>query len=157
MSLLKKLSQYFNWADDTIWRIVQGITDGEFNKVLGENSRSLKDRFVHLAQDHWEWYFDWTGEEPGDEPDFKSMSREELFDFYTEFKKKWFDLIDNRTVNNLEINRAGKVINISFEEILFHMVNHGTYHRGQIVMGLRLLNKDVQMTDYVPFRIATAI
>jgi uncharacterized damage-inducible protein DinB len=43
-------------------------------------------------------------------------------------------------------------LRMTFDEILFHLVNHATYHRGQIVMGLRILGKDVVMTDYVPYR-----
>ena len=96
MSLLRRLGQYFDWADNTIWEIVEGITDDEFTKVHGENGRSLRDRFVHLAEDTWEWYFEWTGKKPGEEPDFRSMSREELFGIYSEFKTKWFDFINGK-------------------------------------------------------------
>jgi len=64
-------------------------------------------------------------------------------------------LIEERTVNEYQDERAGKVLTISFEEMFFHIVNHFTYHRGQIVMALKLLGKEVTMTDYVPHRIST--
>jgi uncharacterized damage-inducible protein DinB len=40
--------------------------------------------------------------------------------------------------------------------MIFHLVNHYTYHRGQIVMGPRILVENVQMTDYVPYRLNTS-
>jgi uncharacterized damage-inducible protein DinB len=50
----------------------------------------------------------------------------------------------------------GKIVTIDLDEMIFHLVNHYTYHRGQIVMGLRILGENVQMTDYVPYRLNTS-
>ena len=155
MELLKRLGQYLVWANRSVWDIVKTLTDGEFNESLGENTRSIRDRYVHLAQDTWEWYYDWTGEEPGEEPSFDQMTRDELFDFMAAYNRKLVDLIETRSVDNLEFDADGKKIKLRFDEFLFHMVNHATYHRGQIVAVLRVLGKETHMTDYVPFRIAT--
>ena len=81
------------------------------------------------------------------------MSREEVFESIKEYSKMFTDMIDNRSVNYLDIDTRKAKLRITFDEILFHLVNHATYHRGQIVMALRILGKDVVMTDYVPHRI----
>ncbi len=155
MELLKRLGQYLLWADSSVWDIVKTLTDDEFIQSPGERMRSIRDRYVHLAQDTWEWYHDWTRKEPEAEPSFDQMARDELFEFIVAYGRRLVDLIETRSADNLEFDANGKRINLRFDEFLFHMVNHATYHRGQIVAGLRVLGKDTQMTDYVPFRIAT--
>lgn len=155
MELLKKLGEYLLWANSSVWDIVKTLTDSEFNQSPGGNMRCIRDRYVHLAKDTWEWYHDWTGEEPGEEPSFGQMTRDELFDFIVVYNRKLVDLIETRSVDNLQFDANSKQISLRFDEFLFHMVNHATYHRGQIVACLRVLGKETQMTDYVPFRIAT--
>ena len=155
MELLKRLGQYLLWANSSVWDIVKTLTDSEFTESPRENMRSIRDRYVHLAQDTWEWYHDWTGEDPGEEPSFDQMTKDGLFDFIVDYDKKLVGLIETRSVDNLEFDADGKKIKLRLDEFLFHMVNHATYHRGQIVAGLRVLGKETLMTDYVPFRIAT--
>jgi len=101
----------------------------------------------------YEWYFDWIGQDYGEVPDFMSMSRDEVFKSINEYSKMFTDMIEKRTVNYLDMDTGEGKLRINFDEIFFHLVNHATYHRGQIVMGLRILGKDVVMTDYVPHRI----
>ncbi len=154
MSLLKEMAGYLTWANTSVWRIVETLNDDEFKQSLAEGAGSIHKRYVHLAVDTWEWFHDWHGEEPP-EPDFQNMTRNDLYKFITDYLKKWQSLIEERTVDEFTDERAGKKVMIKFDEMFFHMVNHFTYHRGQIVMGLKMLGKDVPMTDYVPYRFST--
>ncbi|MHA2358693.1 MAG: DinB family protein [Candidatus Thorarchaeota archaeon] len=149
-----KLSKYLTWANDTTWKIVEDLSDEEFERTLYETGGSIHRRYIHLAQDTWEWFHDWHDEEP-EEPDFQGMTRSELYNFIKEYVEKWINLIEERTVNEYSDERAGKVLTIQFDELFFHMVNHFTYHRGQIAMSLKLLGKETSMTDYVPHRVST--
>jgi uncharacterized damage-inducible protein DinB len=155
MNLLERMGQYLIWADKTIWEIVQGLSDEEFDRSLGEGGGSIRKRYVHLAQDTWEWYHDWTDKEPNDTPDFDGMNRDAIFKFLTDYIIRFLKMIDDTVVDKITFESEGRRITIRFEEILFHLVNHAAYHRGQIVMALRLLGKEVRMTDYVPYRRAT--
>jgi len=152
MTLLEKMSRYLIWADSTIWKIVETLTDEEFSRDLYDSEGSIQRRYVHLAEDWWEWYIDWMGLDPDDEPDFSNMTRDEIFASIKEYTKLFTDMIDTRSVEYVDIDTNDEKLRITFEEVLFHLVNHATYHRGQIVMGLRILGKDVVMTDYVPHR-----
>lgn len=154
MTLLEKMSRYLDWADTTIWEIVETLTDEEYNRDLYDNGGSIQRRYVHLAEDWWEWYNDWMGKSP-DEPDFLNMTRDEVFASIKEYTKLFTDMIETCAVEYIDMETDSEKLRITFEEILFHLVNHATYHRGQIVMALRILGKDVVMTDYVPHRIQT--
>jgi uncharacterized damage-inducible protein DinB len=154
MTLLIKLADYMDWANDKIWEIVETLSDNEFNWSPIGSDHSVHSRYIHLAQDTWEWYHDWHAEMP-EEPDFQDMRGRELYEFIKHYTAKWIKLIDDRTVDEIQDKRDDKVLTLQFEEMFFHLVNHFTYHRGQIVMILRLLERDVPMTDYVPHRFST--
>jgi uncharacterized damage-inducible protein DinB len=153
MTLQTKMSKYLFWADSTIWDIVQNLTDEEYRRDLYENGGSIQRRYAHLAGDLREWYFDWIGQDYGEVPNFMDMSRDEMFKSINEYSRMFTDMIEKRSVDYLDMDTGETKLRITFDEILFHLVNHATYHRGQIVMGLRILGKDVVMTDYVPHRI----
>ena len=151
MVLLTKLADYLIWANDSIWEVVKNLSDEEFRRPMYESGGSLHIRYVHLAEDTWEWFHDWNSETV-DEPDFLGLNRDELYSFITKYVRKWIGMIKEREVDEFQDERAGKVLKIQFDEMFFHMVNHFTYHRGQIVMALKVLGKEVPMTDYVPHR-----
>ena len=153
MKLLERMSRYLQWADGQIWNIVSTLSEEEYSKDLGNNIGSIKRRYVHLAEDYLEWYFDWTGKVSEEMPDFNSMERSEIFQSVQQSINKFIAMIEDRSIESIQIDTDKEKITISFEEIFFHLVNHSTYHRGQIVTALRILGKEVQMTDYVPYRI----
>jgi len=104
MTLLDNLEAYWSWADTTIWNIVLGLSDEEFNRFHYDGGGSLKQRYVHLAEDLWEWYFEWIGQSPEDEADFTGMTREELNESIQKYRKLFVDIIETRSVNHIEID-----------------------------------------------------
>ncbi|RMA58046.1 DinB family protein [Ulvibacter antarcticus] len=50
------------------------------------------------------------------------------------------------------INTKGKTYENSVADILFHIINHSTYHRGQIVSALKLEGVSPAVTDYIFFK-----
>ncbi|MFW9975329.1 MAG: DinB family protein [Candidatus Thorarchaeota archaeon] len=148
---IEKMAVYLTWANNSIWKIVETLSTDEFEQSLAEGASSIHRRYIHLAEDTWEWFHDWHGGNP-QEPDFYNMSRDQLFQFISDYLKKWRKAAENRFIENFEDERDGKVVVISIDEMFFHLVNHFTYHRGQIAMGLKMLGKEVPMTDYVPYR-----
>lgn len=46
-------------------------------------------------------------------------------------------------------NTKGHKFSNSFKEILFHVVNHSTYHRGQVIIQLKDAGIEVASTDYI--------
>ena len=156
MILLERMAKYLQWADMRIWQIVSELSEEEYSRDLGKNMGSIKGRYVHLAEDYLDWYYVWTGGDSKKFPDFNSMARNELLQSIQQSINKFVVMIENPPVKSIQIEENKKKITVTFEEIFFHLVNHATYHRGQIIMALRTLDRDVQMTDYVPHRIQTA-
>ena len=48
--------------------------------------------------------------------------------------------------------RKGQAFSSSIRDILFHIVNHSTYHRGQIATEFRLIGIEPLASDYIHFK-----
>ena len=59
-----------------------------------------------------------------------------------------FDLNDNVSYTNTK----GQTFNNSIHDILFHAINHSTYHRGQIATELRQNGLEPLNTDYIFYK-----
>ncbi len=155
MTLTNKIAAYFDWADQTLFDIIQTLTKEEFALPFSTYNRSICSITLHLAEDHWWWYHFLTKKEFEEKPDFEAMSKEELLEFISAYRRKWIDLAKNRPCDTVTVVRENKTFSLSFEELIFHIATHATYHRGQLALALRFLGKSVPFTDYVPYRAVT--
>jgi uncharacterized damage-inducible protein DinB len=149
MSLLQKMGKYTLWADRKIWDIVRGLTDEEFNQKLCETSGCVADRYLHIADGHSYWYEKWVGHDY-QPPDFKTMTRQQLFEHIEHYNSLIFSLAEN-VGKGPSTEQKSTRLSLDQEEMIFNIINHATYHRGQIVLSLRMLGKEIQPTDYVPY------
>jgi len=64
------------------------------------------------------------------------------------------DLLDNLPLDtDVEYhNSKGQLFRNSFRDIIFHIINHSTYHRGQIALLLRQAGQEPVNTDYIFFK-----
>jgi uncharacterized damage-inducible protein DinB len=51
------------------------------------------------------------------------------------------------------LNSKGQILNNSVRDILFQIINHSTYHRGQIATGFRQIGLEPLLTDYIYYKI----
>ena len=79
--------------------------------------------------------------------DSRSLSQENLL--------KWKDFIVNKTDNELEqyifFPFMGVSSKISIEDLLIHLVNHSSYHRGQIIMKLKGKLAPLPLSTYIAY------
>lgn len=54
------------------------------------------------------------------------------------------------------VTQSGKVFNHKVKELLFQIINHSTYHRGQIATGFRQSGIDPLLTDYIYYKMVVA-
>jgi uncharacterized damage-inducible protein DinB len=150
MSLLQQMGEYTLWADAKIWEVVGELTDEEFCGTIGQNSGCIRDRYLHMAIGHSHWYRRWVGLENEEiKPD--PLSRQDLFEYINRFNGLIIDLIHNDAIDTTAVSIGSNGGMLSLEEMIFNILNHATYHRGQIVLMLRALGKEVKPTDYVPY------
>ena len=150
MSLLLRMGQYMLWADEKIWDIVRTLTDEEFSREVDKQSGSIRDRYLHMAYGHSQWYLRWMNKKL-EKIDLEKLSREELFLYLHRYNGLIMDLIQGNGFDAAEMPSQNGGLLLTMEGMVFNIINHATYHRGQIVTLLRCLEKEVPATDYVPY------
>ncbi len=137
--------EYNAWANGKIVEFMKSVDDRLLDKELKSSFSTIRKTFYHIwdAEIIWlkrvkgESVTTWPSEISGTdgEDSFSEFLKnsQELVQFVSDKKR---DFLDSKiTYTNIKGNKYTNVI----EDVLFHVVNHGTFHRGQMVTMLREL------------------
>jgi uncharacterized damage-inducible protein DinB len=139
------LLEYNHWARERLFVAVDALTREQLTRPLGNSFPSIFDTLVHLYGAEWVWRARWEGESP---PALPSSS---AFADLPAVRAAWDDEQQRirAIVNRLGpegISRPieyrgcdGKMYAQPFWQMFQHVVNHGSYHRGQVTTMLRQL------------------
>lgn len=154
---LRELYDYNRWANHRTLSAA-GKLDGErFLRELGNSFSSVRDTLAHILSAEWIWMERWQGRWP------KAMLDAGDFPIVESLQARWKSLEEDRdrfikslTPERLRdplsyINRAGVGYTYPLWQQMVHVVNHSTYHRGQITTLLRQLGAEPLSTDFVEY------
>ena len=154
---LRTLVDYHYWARDRVLDAAAALTPDQLGRDMGSSFRSIRDTLAHLYAAEWAWCSRWNGVSPTAFPDVA------LPDVPT-FRARWEELESNvRAVvdrmGEQGIDRAieYKMLNGDprasvFWQMVQHVVNHASYHRGQVTTMLRQLGAPPpQSMDLITF------
>jgi uncharacterized damage-inducible protein DinB len=142
---LRTLLDYHYWARDRMFEALDRLSADEATRDLGGSFRSVHDTVAHLyAADH-AWYSRWQGQSPAALltgaafPDLSAIQRA-WFEHETQVRAFVESLGEDGISRVFEFTMlSGQPASSPFWPMLQHLVNHGSYHRGQVTMMLRLL------------------
>jgi uncharacterized damage-inducible protein DinB len=145
MGDLHDLLDYHYWARDRVLAAADALTDEQYTRDLGSSFRSVRDTLVHTFGAEVNWYQRWQGTSPtslppfDDYPDVASLraawSTQEAR--VREFITRQVD-DDVRRVFEFR-TLAGRPSSAQLGHMVQHVVNHASYHRGQVTTMLRQL------------------
>jgi uncharacterized damage-inducible protein DinB len=151
MQTLKDAMHYHVWAINTSFDSCQRLESEAFTRDLGNSFASVRDTLVHCLMADSAWYhrvrqLPFNKPNPADYPDLASLRA-----VWQPLLADWQVLIATTSPETRFDYQAfdGTPYNSSFGDIVRHVVNHGSYHRGQIAMMLRLLGSKAQGTDTI--------
>lgn len=162
LSVLKELFNHHYWARDLQLQTCAGLSQELFTRPLGSSFSSLRDTLVHMVITEWVWLERWQGRSPNTCP-----TPEEFTDLKV-LAERWRAVErDMRSylagINILKLGQDLTYTNLKGEawtyplwEMLFHLINHQSYHRGQVTTLLRQLGATPVMVDYLAYRDALA-
>ena len=156
LSDLEILVDFHYWATRRILDAVEPLTPDQFTKDLGNSFISVRDTLAHLYGGDWIWCARWQGESPS------ALPEAQLFPDLSSIRRAWdAHEAQVRAVlkrfgeigvdQPVEYVRNGVRQAQPFSHTLQHVVNHGTYHRGQVVTMLRQLGAAAPTTDLIAF------
>jgi len=154
---IKALYEYNRWANERIFEAVSRITPEEYKRDMQSSHRSVRDTFVHVVSAERIYLQRVSGTSPKalwSPLDFATVSK--LREQWVELIREQMAFIANLTEEQLKkpityINLAGEPFTYPLWQILQHVVNHSSYHRGQITTMLRQLGAKPEATDFLLF------
>ena len=144
--VLQTLVDYHYWARDRLFPAVETLSDEQLRRPLGNSFSSVFDTMVHLCGADWIWRSRWEGESP------MALPKPELYHDLSKVRAAWLD--EERRIRAI-VDRLGpegilRPVEYTgwdrrrqaqpFWQMLQHVVNHGSYHRGQVTTMLRQLD-----------------
>lgn len=154
---IRILYDFNAWANRRQLEAAAKVTTEEFLKPMGSSFDSLRDTMAHIYGAESIWFERFQGRSPAGLPDVKQFS-----DVPT-LKEKWAELETQLLafaggLTQGDLNRVLEYKTFNFGvyrnplwQSMQHVVNHGTYHRGQITTLLRQLSAHPIQTDLMHF------
>ena len=149
--------EYNRWANARLLEAAAALTNEQLTRDLTSSYASIRDTLTHLLAAEEVWLMRWKGLSP------KLMLEPESFPDVRSLKVKWAEVeID-------QWNFLSKISDESLDEVveyqnfkdqvweyplwamIYQMVNHGSYHRGQVVSMLRQVGATPTPLDFLVF------
>ncbi len=140
---IRLLLDYHYWARDRILDAVSQISTEEFTTPRGSSFSSIRDTLAHTYVAEWAWYSRWQGTSPTEFPELAQFADvPSLTTVWTELEQQVRGFVEPLT--DADMTRviayrlfSGTSAASPIWQMVQHVVNHATYHRGQVTTMLR--------------------
>jgi len=154
-AIIKALYEHLRWADDRVLGAAATLTPEQFTRNLGSSFGSVRDTLVHVVSAEWIWLSRWKRATPQamwDAKDFPDLAS--VRDRWEELQRELAEFVARQTPESLAVvcpykNTKGEALAYPLWQLMIHMPNHATYHRGQVTTLLRQLGAQPVATDFV--------
>jgi uncharacterized damage-inducible protein DinB len=145
LSDLRTLVDYHYWARDRLLTSLDPLTPEQFIRDMGNSFRSIRDTATHVYAAEWAWYSRWHGQSP------TTLLPSDMFPDVATLRRTWSEHEAKMRAFLEELGEAGITREFDYKllsgqsgrsifwHMLQHVVNHASYHRGQITTMLRQL------------------
>jgi uncharacterized damage-inducible protein DinB len=154
---ISELYGYTHWADQRVLAAAGKLEPEKFIRPMGNSFSSVRDTLAHVLSGEWIWLERWQGRyptellNPADFPTVQSLDVR-----WKTVRQDYEGFIQALTAQRLAedlayLNRAGQRYSYPLWQQMVHVVNHSTYHRGQITTLLRQLCAEPVVTDFLVY------
>ena len=149
-----ELLEYMLWADNSIADTLEKVNSEDISKSISETSGSIYEKLKHMTEEYIGWLYDIKSESWKEIiAEVGKMNYQALLAQMKSTLKEWMEFTETTNSSLFEIDEGEFKVPISLEAVIFNLVNHSSYHRGQIVLFLRILGYKVKISDYYWYRI----
>lgn len=173
---VRTLFAYNRWANRRMFSAVGTLSPEQFSSPVQSSFSSVRETVFHILGAEWIWLKRWKGQSPratAPHPDVslkgwsslkadgiptvqQLSSLADLQWFCNSIEDERQDFLGSLTEETLHadlkfIDMAGNPYAEPLVNLMQHLANHGTYHRGQITTMLKQLGADVVSFDLLYF------
>lgn len=154
---IRQLYDYNRWASRRTLTVAGTLANDDFLRPMGNSFSSVRDTLAHIIGAEWIWLERWQGRSP------KALLDPAAFPTVQSLESRWATLereqmqfIEALTPQRLNkelpyINQKGQRYSYPLWQQLVHIVNHSSYHRGQVTTLLRQLGAETVSTDFLVY------
>jgi uncharacterized damage-inducible protein DinB len=154
---MRELLAFNTWANRKILGAAGALTQEQFTQQIVSSFCSVQETLQHVAAAEWAWMERVQGRSPAKMPAVPEIR--DLKTLESLWSPLWSLMEDyGRGLTQERLDEVLDYKTFSFGEarsprwqMLRHMVNHGTYHRGQVITMLRQLGAKSVGTDMILF------
>lgn len=137
------LFSYDRWATGRQFEVVEELTEDQYARDMGSSLGGIRGTLVHIYAAQLIWFTRWRGESPAalvTEADVPRLG--ELRDRWSMLRVRIDEFAAGLTPAALDrpfayANTKGVSFNDPLGHQILHLINHSTYHRGQVTTLLR--------------------
>jgi uncharacterized damage-inducible protein DinB len=151
------LYEYNAWANRRALEAASALSNEQFNQKLGSSFPSVRDTLAHIYGVEWLWLERFQGRSPSAIPDDAGYAEvQKLKESWVAFEATLLNFVRGLTQEDLDRVMEYKTMKFGVYrnplwQSMMHLVNHGTYHRGQVTTMLRQLGAKPILTDLMHF------
>ncbi len=169
LETLRELYDYNYWARDRQLEACAALSEEQFRRPMGSSFSSVRDTLAHVMGAEWIWLERWKGRPARTLPSVpEGLGFDETFRRWSEqfpaigaIEVRWREVerdlrkylagLDEPTLSKplSYINLQGESWTYPLWRTLLHVVNHGTYHRGQVTTLLRQHGAKAAALDFL--------
>jgi len=132
------------------------LSTEQLTRKLGSSYPSVRDTLTHIMFAEWLWLERWSGRYPSGFPPEDFLDLASVRARWRKIENDLLKFVRALSAPDLERvihyrNTKGNPFSDPVWQMLQHVVNHGTYHRGQITTLLRQLGATPVATDLIAF------
>ncbi len=154
---IRQLFAYNRWANRLMLDTVAHFTAEELTREIGGSFGTLHATLAHMVGAEWLWLRRWQGNSPEAIPAGWTSAN------FGELRAAWTDVEDGQAAFLGAITEGRLMASVRYRtlagiehegplwQLLRHVVNHATYHRGQVATLTRQLGREPPSTDLVRF------
>ena len=157
LSYIRQLYNYNRWANQRTVTAAGILAGDDFILPMGNSFSSVRDTLAHILGAEWIWLERWQGRSP------KALLDAAIFPTVQSLESRWeivehdqMQFIDGLTPQRFDegldyINQKGQPYSYPLWQQMVHVVNHSSYHRGQMTTLQRLLGAKAVSTDFLVY------
>src|SRR5689334_17355040 len=154
---MRMLFDYNAWANHRSMDAAAGLTNEQFTKPMGNSFSSVRDTLAHIFGAEWIWLERFQGRSPAsllDASEYADLAS--LRQRWSEFEPRLLGFVRGLTQADLDRILEHKTLKFGVYsnplwQSMQHVVNHGSYHRGQVTTLLRQLGAHPLLTDLMHY------
>jgi len=157
LDTIRELYDYNHWANQRVLSAMTPLTNDMFTRNMGNSFASLRETLAHILGAEWIWLERWLGRSP------KALLSASDFPTLQALQRRWAavrldqnqyiqTLVPDRLNDDVSYtNTRGERYSYALWRQMLHVINHSSYHRGQVTTLLRQMGAEPAGTDLLVY------